>query len=142
MEALFFEYFERRRREFKRYSSGVLTDRELDGMFGMAADGRAALVFANVPLDDRAFVAIRERLVVSAVDLVEIIEYSYYLVDLDAGEVRGYDLDPSHTPPAHRHVGSDHRREPCGRVTLRQAIEDFWDQLDDLRSQEDEPGRG
>ena len=63
-------------------------------------------------------------------------QYSYYLIEFDLGEVRGYDLDPTHSPSTHRHIGSGHTRQPFERIELEAAIADFWDVLTDIRIQE------
>jgi hypothetical protein len=119
------EHFDRRREEFRRYSSGVLTDSDLDAMyFRLSPDGRAGIISARIPLRAGADVHVFERVVVNDKGDVAIVRYSYFLV-VEREEIRGYELDPTHDPAVHRHV-EGHRREPCERMTLRSAVEDFW----------------
>lgn len=128
-------HFERRRTEIRRYASGALTDEEVDTMFVLAIDGAAGFVRGRIPLDDRAWAAVWERVLVDDRDHTHVEEYSYYLIDEVRGEVCGFDLDLSHDPPAHRH-GPGHRRDPYPRVTLGQAIREMWIVLERIRSDE------
>lgn len=94
-------------------------------MLVVASDGAAGLVTGRFPIGNDAFVNIFERVVVNeAKGRAEVLEYSYYLV-VGGREVRGYDLDSSHDPAAHRHV-ENHAREPWGKMSLREAVEEFW----------------
>src|SRR5437899_12779093 len=68
------EHFDRRREEFRRYSSGVLPDAELDAMyFRLSPDGRAGILSGRIPLTERADVHVFERVVLNNRGHVEIV---------------------------------------------------------------------
>lgn len=134
------DYFERLRGEFRRYSSGMLTDRDMDSMFAARRGGQWGLVSGPIPLEEDAYVSVVERVELQDGRPVRL-RYSYYLIVEGRGEVRGYERDPSHGPEFHRHY-EDHRKEPCDEVSLGQAIEEFWDVLTDLKAHEAERGEG
>ena len=66
-----------------------------------------------------------ERIVLDARGSAIVERYSYFLVLTGRGELRGYELDPTHDPAAHRHDES-HQQSPCEQITLKGAVEDFW----------------
>jgi hypothetical protein len=53
------------------------------------------------------------------------LRYSYYLV-IDGAEVWGYERDPGHNPPLHRHEGMSHSRHACRRVTFVETANLAW----------------
>ena len=132
------QHFDRRREEFKRYSSGALTDADLDAMyFRLSPDGRAGIISGRIPLTEAADVHVFEHVVLNDRGRVEIVRYSYFLV-VGRKEIRGYELDPSHDPAVHRHV-EGHRRTPWERMTLRSAVEDFWTILTEPAAEREQP---
>lgn len=126
------DHFERRRAEFRRYSSEALSDEAIDPMFRLAPDERAGLIIGRLPLDPEASVQIFERIVLDRRGRPVVERYSYFLVLAGRGERRGYELDPSHDPASHRH-DEHHQRSLSPQITLRTAIEDFWTLLTEIR---------
>jgi hypothetical protein len=62
-------------------------------------------------------------------DLVHREKYAYYLV-VDDQEIGGYERDPFHDPPEHRHCGvHEPGGEPWPSVAFKDAVEDAWDWL-------------
>jgi hypothetical protein len=60
------QHFDRRREEFKRYSSGALTDADLDAMyFRLSPDGRAGIISGRIPLTEAADVHVFEHVVLT-----------------------------------------------------------------------------
>lgn len=126
------DHFEQRRAEFRRYSSGALRDDEIEAMCKLAPDGQAGLILGRIPLDTEAAVQVFERVVLDVRGGAVIERYSYFLVVTGKGELRGYELDPTHDPASHRH-DETHRRSPCEQITLKGAVEDFWGILAEVR---------
>jgi hypothetical protein len=126
-------HFERRRAEFRRYSSDALSDDAIDAMFRLAPDERAGLIIGRLPLDSEASIQIFERVVLDRRGQAVVERYSYFLILDGKGELRGYELDPSHDPASHRH-DEQHRRSPSPQITLRAAMEDFWALLTEMRN--------
>lgn len=126
------DHFEQRRAEFRRYSSGALRDDEIEAMFRLAPDGQAGLILGRIPLDAEAAVQVFERVVLDVQGGAVIERYSYFLVVAGKGELRGFELDPTHDPASHRH-DETHRRSPCEQITLKEAVEDFWGVLAEIR---------
>jgi uncharacterized protein DUF6516 len=81
-------------------------------------------VFGHLFLTDRAYLQVSELVVVED-DHIHRVEYGYFLI-IDGEEVWGYERDPTHDPPEHRHVGPDHKHEPCGRMTFQEVAELAW----------------
>lgn len=104
-------------------------------MFRLAPDEQAGLILGRIPLDAEAAVQVFERIVRDAQGGAVIERYSYFLVVAGKGELRGYELDPTHDPASHRH-DETHRRSPCKQITLKDAAEDFWAVLADVREAE------
>lgn len=129
------DHFEQRRAEFRRYSSGALRDDEIEAMFRLAPDEQAGLILGRIPLDTEAAVQVFERVVLGAQGSAVIERYSYFLVVAGKGDLRGYELDPTHDPASHRH-DETHRRSPCEQITLKSAVEDFWGVLAEIREAE------
>jgi uncharacterized protein DUF6516 len=125
-----YDYFEQLRPKYKTLSSGGVTEDELDKMFQARRDGQGGLVDGLLHLDEDAFIHVFERVELRG-GRPHRIRYSYYLI-VDAAERRGYDRDPTHDPPEHRH-GEVHEMEPWQTVSFDEAAEDFWDILSQIR---------
>jgi hypothetical protein len=120
-------YFEQKEREYAELS--LEPERSRPSMFSEehGSEGMRGRVFGYLFLTDRAYLQVSELVQVEG-DHVHREEYAYFLV-IDREEVWGYERDPTHNPPEHRHVGPSHRREPCGPVAFRQVAELAWDEV-------------
>jgi hypothetical protein len=88
-------------------------------------DADGATVEARLALNDEAYLVLHEWLEDADGD-VRRRKYGYRFVE--RGKPRwGYDLDPSHEPPAHRHGSGKHEREAASRVAVEQVIEEAWE---------------
>jgi hypothetical protein len=81
---------------------------------------------ADTELD--ASLRIYERAVAAGRNKVEVAKYTYYLV-IDGDEYRAWERDPTHTPPVHGHMGSDHRWIPAPEVTVAEALDLAWNEV-------------
>jgi hypothetical protein len=117
--------FAQKVREFEELS--LVPDR--DQMFAAEAGSNEmrGRVFGNLVLTEWAYLRIHEVLVVSGTHARRE-EYGYFLV-IDGEEVWGYERDPTHDPPVHRHVGPDHRRERAKRITFKEVVELAWKEV-------------
>jgi hypothetical protein len=131
-----FDYFEHKRADFKRFSSGQMTDSDVDHRIAFVATGdNRGFVDGPFPLDEGAYVSVFERVRIVDRRYARRLRYSYYLIIDGVGEKRGYELDPTHSPALHRHL-EDHSKESWPAVSLREAVEDFWDVLTQHREGE------
>jgi hypothetical protein len=81
---------------------------------------------ADTELD--AYVKAFERAVLNEHGQVEVAKYSYYLI-VNGAEARAWEKDPTHDPPVHGHIGSDHQRTDAPEVSLREALDLAWDEV-------------
>lgn len=124
------EYFHQRERECERLSltpSPTLPTeyRELQG-----SNGARGLIIARLDMTERASISVMERVVVQDDSYIHRLEYSYFLIS-DGVEVHGRERDPTHDPAEHGH-GRDHARQPAGRVTFKEFVEEAWEIVSDL----------
>lgn len=115
------EYFESRRREIS--DASLTTDRGFVFAEEAGSGGQRGRVFGRIIISDRAFLQVNERLVVRGTG-VHRDEYAYYLI-VDEAEAWGYERDPTHPDPVHRH-DRDHNRYPCEPVSFKQVLEKAW----------------
>ncbi len=119
------EYFHQREAECRDLSlvpDGSFAEMcsALDG-----SEGQGGIFFGRLILSERAFLNVFELVRVHGTG-VHRVRYSYYLI-IDGTEVWGYDRDPDHDPPLHRHQGTAHTRYPCRRMTFREVAEQAWE---------------
>lgn len=117
-------YGQERRRECAEMS--------LDGSDIVAAaeagnDPRGRLLGAAY-MDDNAYIQVHEIVVVEG-EHVHREKYAYYLV-VDDQEIGGYERDPMHRVPEHRHCG-EHQPggAPHRAVSFKEAAAEAWDWL-------------
>jgi hypothetical protein len=87
--------------------------------------GQRGIFFGRLVLSDRAFLSVFEVVQVTGTGIHRE-RYSYYLI-IDGFEIWGYDRDPGHVPPLHRHTGTSHRRHPCRRMTFAEVAGQAWE---------------
>ena len=109
-------YFEQKEKEYAELS--LEPDRHMEQMFAAEAGSgdQQGRIFGNLFLENDAFLAVHEVVVVDG-NHVHRLEYSYFLV-MDGREVWGYERDPTHDPPVHRHTGPDHVREGAEAISF------------------------
>jgi hypothetical protein len=119
-----YEYFISRERECREHS--LAPDTSFADLFSEeeGSGGKRGIMFGRLVLNERAFLSVSEEIEVVKSG-VRRVSYSYYLI-VDGVEVWGYDRDPSHVPSEHKHLGADHQRLPCGRVSFLEAVERAW----------------
>jgi hypothetical protein len=116
-------YFHQKEREFSDLS--LATDPELGSLFTEeeGSNGKRGRIFGHVMLTDEAYMQVHEVVVVVN-DHVTREEYGYFLI-LDGDELWGYERDPSHDPPVHRHTRG-HASEPCEAISFKDCVELAW----------------
>jgi hypothetical protein len=123
------EYFAQKEREFEDLS--LVPDREYEDLFAEAegSNGRRGRIFGNLSLAgvDHAFLAVSERVVVVGKH-VRRLDYAYYLV-IDGVEIWGYERDPTHDPPVHRHTEGHAERIATSPVAFRRVVELAWQEI-------------
>lgn len=99
------EYFHSRERECRELS--LIPDGPFADMCGTEDEaGQRGIFFGRLVLTERAFLNVLEVVRIHGTG-VRRERYSYYLV-IDGEEIWGYDRDPDHDPPLHRHEGRAH----------------------------------
>lgn len=121
------EYFQSRERECRELSlvpDGLFEDlcSEEEG-----SDGQRGIFFGRLGLTERAFLGAFEVVRVKGSG-VHRERYSYYLI-IDGMETWGFDRDPAHDPPLHRHEGASHRRFPCRRMLFKEVAKLAWEMV-------------
>ena len=97
-------------------------------------EARASLR-ADTELD--AYLRIYERAVAAGRNKVEVAKYSYYLV-IGGDEYRAWERDPTHNPSVHGHMGSNHKWTLAPEVTVAEALELAWNEVQ-LIAETEEP---
>lgn len=125
-------YFLQRASEVRGLSLGVDGD---DPMNICAeeegTDGQRGTVFGNLVLDEDAYLAVSEKVVVTAAGAIHREEYAYFLI-VDGDEIWGYERDLSHDPAIHRHT-RNHERVEGDVISFRAAAECAWATLSKIR---------
>jgi hypothetical protein len=118
-------YFAQKEKEFEELS--LAPDRPVPQLFGeeRGSNGQRGRIFGNLFLTDWAFLTVSELVIVED-DHVHRLEYAYFLI-VDGEEVWGYERDPSHDPPVHRHSGPDHVRDDAEPVAFKDVVEEAWE---------------
>lgn len=122
------EYFESKRREIS--DASLTTDESFVLAEEAGSSGQRGRVWGRIIISERTFLHVSESVVVVESGIHRE-EYAYYLV-LDGAEVWGYERDPSHDDPVHRH-DHDHRRFPCEPISFKDVLDKAWE----TASQED-----
>jgi hypothetical protein len=119
------EYFQSRERECRELSLVP------DGTFAQmcseeeGSGGQRGIFFGRLNMTEQAFLSAFEVIQVTGTG-VHRVRYSYYLV-MDEAEVWGFDRDPDHDPPLHRHQGVSHKRFPCRRMRFGEVARFAWE---------------
>jgi Family of unknown function (DUF6516) len=126
------EYFQSRERECRELS--LAPDEEFSKMCAEAegSNGQRGIFFGRLVLSERAFLSVYEIVQVTGTGIHRE-RYSYYLI-IDGLEYWGYDRDPGHEPPIHRHTGTSHRRHPCRRMTFAEVAQQAWETVSAVES--------
>lgn len=115
-------YFEQKRREVA--AGGLTLEDGFQFFETKGSNGRGGRVFGRIPINDRAFLQVNERVEVRDSGIHRI-SYAYYLV-IDEQEEWGYERDPSHDLAVHRH-DRDHNMNPCEPVAFVAALKMAWE---------------
>lgn len=118
------EYFAQREREFAEMSvdgSGVGFYEE------EGSDGQAGRMVGDVYFNEAVYLAIHERVVVEG-NSIHRTEYAYFLV-MDGTEYWGYERDPTHDPPVHRHTFGHEERLDADPVSFKEACGMAWTEV-------------
>jgi hypothetical protein len=100
-----------------------------DSLFAEEAgsEGMRGTIFGRLWLvPPNAYLAVYEKVECDS-RRCERVEYAYFLV-IDGDEVWGYEKDPTHEPPLHRH-GDDHEREPADEVSFAEVAKMAWEEV-------------
>lgn len=128
------EYFASKHKEIAEASLAV------DDGFLFAEEngsgGQRGRLWGRIIISERAFLQVSERVVVVGSGIHRD-EYAYYFVR-DGSELWGYERDPTHDEPEHRH-DRDHRRFACEPISFKEALEKAWETESQEESWE-EPG--
>jgi hypothetical protein len=119
----FWEYALQREAECKTLS---LSPTDLSYFAEAESDDMRGLVWGAVDLDERAFLDVREVVVVED-GTAHREEYGYFLV-VDEVEIWGYERDPSHDPACHSH-GRGHQRYAAPSISFKDVVEEAWETL-------------
>lgn len=121
------EYFQSKERECRELS--LVPDSDFSSMCAAAEgiDGKRGIFYGKLILTEHAFLNVFELVRVVGTG-VHRERYSYYLI-INGYEVWGYDRDPDHDPPLHRHRGRDHTRFPCRRMLFREVAREAWEMV-------------
>jgi hypothetical protein len=107
-----YEYFHQKEKEYRELC--LTPSLGYDGLFAEEAgsDGKRGVILGNLQLDCEAdaFLAVHEVVVVEG-NHVHREEYAYFLV-INGAEVWGYERDPTHDPPVHKHTEGHLERLP------------------------------
>lgn len=88
-------------------------------------DGQRGIFYGKLILTEHTFLNVFELVCVVGSG-VHRERYSYYLI-VNGYEVWGYDRDPDHDPPLHRHRGRNHKRFPCRRMLFHEVVREAWE---------------
>lgn len=116
------EFFHQREKECKQLS--LVPDGDFADMCGAddSSDGKRGIFFGRLSLSERAFLNVLEVVRVHGTGIRRE-RYSYYLV-IGGEEIWGYDREPDHDPPTHKHQGASHTRHPCRRMTFHEVAKE------------------
>ena len=123
------EYFLQKETEFRSFSLTPANDRGYAGMFFADSENedRRGRILGGLDLTHPARIEISEQTEIIDASYAHRLSYSYYLV-VDGAEVWGYDRDPTHPIPEHRHSGPEHGDgEAWDRVTFGEVAQEAWD---------------
>jgi hypothetical protein len=131
------EYFAQREKECRLLS--LIPDSDFSDMCAErdGTAGQRGIFWGRFTLNERAFLSVFELIQVRGSG-VHRERYSYYLF-LDEIEVWGFDRDPQHDPPTHKHMGASHTRYPCRRMTFKEVAKLAWDTVSEEERLEDAP---
>jgi hypothetical protein len=120
-------YFSQREKEFEEFS---LAPDPPDAMFAEehGSNGRRGKVFGHAHLSDNAYLEIHEEVVIVDESHVHREEYGYFLI-IDGVEMWGYERDPSHDPPVHRHTYGHSERIDADPISFKDAVELAWQEV-------------
>ncbi len=96
----------------------------------LRGDGRAARIDGHVQVSNRLWLEIAERIELDHRGRPYRRTYSYYLV-LDGEEFCGFDFDPDHPDPLHRHTRGHGRSIPDQERSLSEVLEMAWKVAED-----------
>lgn len=116
-------YFSQKERELRELSlapEGPFEDMVAEEK---GSNGRRGRIFGNAIVTEHAYLSIHEVVVVVD-DHVHREEYGYFLV-VDGEEIWGYERDPSHEPPVHRHT-TEHVRHRAEAISFKEVVERAW----------------
>lgn len=127
------DYFEQRRRLCEQAQLEPV-GHDWDEIFSELAGsgGKVGIMLGRFCFPHRpgARLKVYERVAASGSPGADIHRMTYaYFLSLDGQEIWGRERDPDHDPAEHGH-GPGHTRVPAGRVTLGEAIEQAFEELD------------
>ncbi len=94
--------------------------------------GQRGRLLGRVTLSDRAVISVHEVVTVRGAGIHRE-KYAYFL-SIDGREIGGYERDPSHVPPEHRHCSEDapHKRSPAPAISFKAAMDEAWKYVAEL----------
>ena len=120
-------YVAERRRECDELSLGNV---EVHVAAELGEGDRRGRVIGTAYLREHAYVRFHEIVIIEG-EHIHREKYAYYLT-VDGREIGGYERDPTHPVPEHRHCS--HRDghgpgQPCDRISFKDAVAEAWEWL-------------
>jgi hypothetical protein len=118
------DYFIRREAECDEMSVDC---RNVQFFAELGSDDRIGTMVGRVFFNNEVYLAIHER--IEIVDgAAHRTDYAYFLI-MDETEYWGYERDPSHDPPVHRHTFGHGERVESDPVTFKKVCELAWSEV-------------
>ena len=115
------EYFAQREAECEAMS---VDSRGLDFRAEEASNDQVGIMIGHVHFDDQTYLDVFERVEVRR-NNIHRLEYAYFLI-MTGVEYWGYERDPTHDPPVHRHTLGHEERVEAQPISFKRACELGW----------------
>lgn len=115
------EYFGQRERECDDMSAD---SRGLKFYAELGTDDQVGQMLGHVQFDETTYLDVHERVEVVG-NSVHRVDYAYFLI-MDGAEHWGYERDPTHDPPVHRHTFGHEERLEADPISFKRACELAW----------------
>jgi len=117
-------YFAQREREFEEMS---VDGRDVVFAEEIGSGSRIGRMVGHVYFTDGVYLDLSERVEIEG-NHVRRTDYAYFLV-VDGIEYWGYERDPTHDPPVHRHTLAHEERLEADPISFKRACELAWDEV-------------
>ena len=119
------EYYGQKEREFADMS---VDGRSIEYFEEEGSNGQHGHFLGHVYFEEETYLEVHERIEITANGVPHRVDYAYFLV-MGGVEFWGYERDPTHNPPDHRHTANHVHRIPCQPISFKQACEMVWREI-------------